>query len=111
MRILAWLSFAASAVSARERVAGSDPLVHQPGEQGGPDDKLPPASIPGRGWPGRRDRLERVALPLQRSYVGTHANEHVTECLQPGAVAHRRAMAGDDDGAVGRGAQVRLRRR
>src|SRR6516165_7811799 len=90
--------------------AVSDALVDQAREERRRYDELTPLGVERGGRLGGNHLFERSPLLLELCDVFTDRNEHVAIFSQLCLVAHRLAMAGDDDRLVRYGGNIRLGR-
>src|SRR5215468_1100368 len=88
----------------------SHAVVDEPREEIGGDDELAPLRVESGGWLRGNRVLERPTLLLELRDIVAYRHEHVAIFRQLCLVAHRRAMAGDDDRLVRYGGNIRLGR-
>src|SRR6516164_9424685 len=85
----------------------SHAVVDEPREETGGDDELAPLRVESGGWLRGNRVLERPPLLLELRDVAAYRREHVAIFCQLCLVAHRLAMAGDDDRLVRYGGNIR----
>src|SRR6516225_436803 len=88
----------------------SHAVVDEPREEIGGDDELAPLRVESGGWLCGNRVLERPTLLLELREVVAYRHEHVAIFRQLCHVAHRLAVAGDDDRLVRYGGNIRLSR-
>src|ERR1700732_944357 len=95
----------------RQKAQGtSHAVVDEPREEIGGDDELTPLRVELGSWLRGNRVIERPPLLLELRDAVAYRHEHIAIFCQLCLVAHRLAMAGDDDRLVRYGGNIRLGR-